>query len=196
MRDHSLDTTLGGGQVIYAEAHSQHRRQAPHRQQQIDAYALHSADACLNELLKSGITDLAHLQSFWHLTETDRKDLVSKHAVKTFGDLLLSDTHWQRHKAATLQQFTKQPNQPLRENELHSKLPRNFLQTLLNELVQEQHLTQVGGEYRVVGEEVQVIRAPEQAMGQLIPPCAITKHPALGIWQSASTFNKTIWKEA
>ena len=27
LRDHSLDTTLGGSQVIYAEAQSQHRRQ-------------------------------------------------------------------------------------------------------------------------------------------------------------------------
>ena len=180
LRDHSLDTTLGGGQVIYAEAQSQRRRQAPYRQQKIDAYALHSADACLNELLKSGVTDIAHLQGFWHLTDADRKALVSKHTVKAFGDLLLSDTHWQQHKAATLQQFNDQPNQPLRENELHSKLPRSFLQTLLNELVQEQHLTQVGGEYRVVGEEVQVPAHLSKLWESLHPALCHKQAPSTG----------------
>ena len=54
LRDHSLDTTLGGGQVIYAETIAQRRRQGVRRQQHIAAYALKSADDCLAALLQVG----------------------------------------------------------------------------------------------------------------------------------------------
>ena len=79
-----------------------------------------------------------------------------------------------------MQQFNDQPNQPLRENELHSKLPRSFLQTLLNELVQEQHLTQVGGEYRVVGEEVQVPAHLSKLWESLHPALCHKQAPSTG----------------
>ena len=53
-------------------------------------------------------------------------------------------------------QFAHQPNTPLRENHLHAHIPTEFRLALLNELVQDQHLSQVGGEYRLLGQKAEL----------------------------------------
>jgi selenocysteine-specific elongation factor len=180
LRDHGLDTTLGGGSVIYAETIAPRRRQDVRRQQHIAAYALKTPKACLAALLQGGIADLQQFRNFWHLTDDDYTTLMSEFVLHHSGDLALSDEHWLKHKAALLEQFTASPDQALRENQLLNTIPSAFRQALLNELVQDKTLTHTGGEYKLLG---QALKLPEHLVklwDLLEPALAHNQAPSSG----------------
>ncbi len=156
LRDQGLDTTLGGGNVVFAETHIPRRRQEPGRQRLISANAQPTAQDCLVAALHNGVTDLHHFRQFWHLGEAQYHNLVGKHSLHCHGDLAVSDKLWRAYKTEVMTQFAHQPNTPLRENHLHAHIPTEFRLALLNELVQDQHLSQVGGEYRLLGQKAEL----------------------------------------
>ena len=156
LRDQGLDTTLGGGNVVFAETHIPSRRQELGRQRLISAYAQPAAKDCLAASLHNGVTDLHHFRQFWHLGEAQYHELIGEHTLHSHGDLAVSDKLWQAHKTEVMTQFEHQPNTPLRENHLQAQIPNEFRLALLNELVQEGRLSQVGGEYRVLGQTAEL----------------------------------------
>ena len=180
LRDHSLDTTLGGGQVIFAETIAPRRRQDTKRQQDIAAYALKTPKECLAALLRAGIADLRLFRDFWHLADDDYNSLVNGYVLHQNDNFTLSDEHWLTHKAALLEQFTASPEHAMRENQLTSAVPRAFLRPLLNELVQEQALSHTGGGYKLSG---QALTLPDHLakLWQLLEPAlAHNQAPSTG----------------
>ena len=187
LRDHGLDTTLGGGSVIYAETIAPRRRQGVRRQQHIAAYALKTPKDCLTALLQAGITDLQLFRDFWHLADADYTTLVNEFVLHHSGDFALSDEHWLKHKTELQEQFTASPDEALRENQLLDTIPSAFRQALLNELVQDKTLTHTGGEYKLLG---QALKLPDHLvkLWELLEP-ALAHNQAPSTGDLAKRFN-------
>ena len=180
LRDHGLDTTLGGGSVIHAEPKVARRRHDPARQQQIAAYALPTAEQCLTSLLSNGATNLKHFFQFWHLSEIDYSALLNQHTLHRSGDIAVNAEHWSAYKATILEQFKKHPQRGLRENQLDADITDDFCQPLLNELVQERALTQTGGEYRLLGQTVTLPEHLTKLWSILEPALRHNQSPSTG----------------
>ena len=180
LRDHGLDTTLGGGTVIFADATAPHRRHTTTRQQHINAYSLANPKDSLAALLQVGVTDLKHFRDFWHLSAADYTALLEEHTLHRNDDFALSDEHWQAYKTALVEQFESQPDQALRENQLHSAIPPTFRQPLLNELVNKKILSHTGGEYRLLGQTIKLPDHLVKLWDLLEPVLAQNQAPSTG----------------
>ena len=187
LRDHGLDTTLGGGTVVYAERAVPSRRHEAMRQQHIGAYAHTNPKDCLAALLNVGLTNLQQFRDFWHLPEQDFKTIVSEHALRHHDDFALSEDHWLAYRDALLEHFKASPDQALRENQIPIPIPATFRQALLNELVADGSLTHMGGEYRLSG---QTVKLPEHlvTLWDLLEP-ALAHNQAPSSGDLAKRFN-------
>ncbi len=154
LRDQSLDLTLGGGEVIYADNNNQSRRNDAKRLSKLRAHCNSDPEQCLNQLLAEGPTNLAEFADFWHLGDSQFQSITEAKNLRRSGEIALTETHWIELKASALD-FTSnaKSQQGLKENEF-VQVPVPFRQMLLNELVNEKALEYTGGVYKLQGVKI------------------------------------------
>ncbi len=154
LRDQSLDLTLGGGKVIYADNDQQRRRSDPKRLNKLKAHTNYDAEQCLAQLLEQGPTDLKEFGDFWHLNETTLLGLTGQRNLRQVGDTAIADKYWLELKSSVTNLLADVKDaQGVKENHFE-QVPSLFRQALLNELVSENTLEYTGGEYKLQGAKI------------------------------------------
>ncbi|MEZ7819182.1 MAG: selenocysteine-specific translation elongation factor [Pseudomonadales bacterium] len=154
IRDQSLDLTLGGGKVIYADNDNQSRRNDAKRLSKLKAHTDNGPEQCLDQLLNEGPTNLAEFADFWHLGDEQFQAISGEKNLHQAGDMAITETHWTKLKVSVVD-FTSnaKSEQGLKENEF-AQVPALFRQMLLNELVNEKALEYTGGVYKLQGAKI------------------------------------------
>jgi selenocysteine-specific elongation factor len=154
LRDQSLDLTLGGGEVIYADNDNQSRRNDATRLSKLKAHTANSPEQCLDQLLAEGPTNLAEFASFWHLGDEKFQAITDAKNLRRSGEIALTEPLWLQLKEGVVD-FTNNAKsaQGLKENEF-VEVPSLFRQMLLNELVNEKALEYTGGVYKLQGAKI------------------------------------------
>ena len=154
LRDQSLDLTLGGGKVIYADNDNRIRRNDAQRLSKLKAHTNSNPEQCLDQLLNEGPTNLAEFADFWHLGDEQFQAISGAKNFYQTGDVAITETHWINLKASVID-FTSNPKseQGFKENEF-TQVPTLFRQMLLNELVNEKALEYTGGVYKLQGAKI------------------------------------------
>jgi selenocysteine-specific elongation factor len=154
LRDQSLDLTIGGGKIIYADNDQSTRRHEPTRLKKLKAHSSEVAQLCLSELLAEGPTDLNAFQAFWNLKNDNFRGMLEENETKRVENIAISQQLWLNLKASTVNSLTLNPaKQSIKENNV-PQVPQLFRQLLLNELVSEGLLEYVAGEYRLPGTKI------------------------------------------
>jgi selenocysteine-specific elongation factor len=146
LRDHGLDATLGGGEVIDVTAHGRGRRSQA-RLARLRAHAAPTAAQALDALLDLGCVDLAAFRTSWNL-DTDAMDALTgtvdclRRVVG--GRVLLEDrSRWQRWRQQLLDRVAaehlRDPDSAglARAALADAGLPAVWLEALLKELAAE-----------------------------------------------------------
>ncbi len=182
LRDQGLDQTMGGGEVVYAEAEQSQRRNAQARRNQVLAYSQATPDHAFDQLLKLGPLDSTAFQQLWQISDAQFADLCAGYELRQIDNTFLRQDHWAALKSKTieqLQQAAKTQGQGIRENQL-AQIDPAFRQTLLNELVQEQAAVQAGGLYRLAEVKVQLPNDLATLWEQAQPLLAQKQAPSTG----------------
>ncbi len=154
LRDQSLDLTLGGGEVIYADNDNQSRRNDAKRLSKLKAHTANSPEQCLDQLLAEGPTNLTEFASFWHLGDEKFQAITDAKSLRRSGEIALTETHWLQLKTSVVDFASNaKSEQGLKENEF-VEVPSLFRQMLLNELVNEKALEYTGGVYKLQGAKI------------------------------------------
>ena len=164
IRDHGLDTTLGGGRVIHASPVALERRRNSQRQALLDAYAQDSATMCLQQLLKGSThVDADEFKHNWQLDNNQLDTLMKAEGGLLINGLILARTELGRlAKAAldTLTQHTKtNPDSTGLKANQFPDLPETLAQQVLGALVQTNKMTVTDGVYALAGHAASL---PEQ----------------------------------
>ena len=154
LRDQSLDLTLGGGEVIYADNDNQSRRNDAKRLSKLKAHTNSNPEQCLDQLLAEGLANLAEFADFWHLGDEKFQSIIDAKSLRRSGEIAITETHWLQLKARIVDFTSNAKNeQGLKENEFIT-VPNLFRQMLLNELVNEKALEYTGGVYKLQGAKI------------------------------------------
>ena len=154
LRDQSLDLTLGGGEVIYADNDNQSRRNDAKRLSKLKAHTANSPEQCLDQLLANGPTNLAEFADFWHLGDEKFQIITDAKSLRRSGEIALTETHWLQLKASVVDFASNaKSEQGLKENEF-VEVPSLFRQMLLNEMINEKALEYTGGVYKLQGAKI------------------------------------------
>lgn len=181
LRDQGLDTTLGGGRVVYASTRPTPRRRNHQRLQQVQAFASGDADAALGKLLTENHTpNLTEFKGFWRLNDAEMKSLLADHNALPLNDHIISRAYLGTLANACLKEAvdnarTNPDRLGLKENEFQS-IPRIFAPQVLAALVKTEKLTHNNGVYAPRAHEASL--PPELAKRyELLKPQLDTSQP-------------------
>lgn len=156
IRDHGLDTTLGGGKVIYANVEPTPRRRNHERLETVKAFATGDAQSTLIELLDAQQTpNLTGFKAFWQLDDARLDQLLTVGQALKLNDHIIAKTRLGALAKATLDEVTnhqkENPDSPgLKENDI-AGVPQIFRTQVLGALVKTGKLKLTGGIYSAVG---------------------------------------------
>ena len=154
LRDQSLDLTLGGGKVLYADNDNRSRRNDAKRLTKLRAHTNNNPEQCLDQLLNEGPTNLSEFADFWHLGDEQFQAICRAKNLHQAGDMAITEKHWLKLKTTVIDFINNAKNeQGLKENEFE-QVPALFRQVLLNELVSEKAMEYTGGVYKLQGAKI------------------------------------------
>ena len=157
IRDHGLDTTLGGGKVVHAHDTVTVRRRNPQRLDMLNAYAADSPATCLANLLSIGACELASFQTLWQLNDDQLSELLKENDAITLTGHAISRTALGNYAKEIVGLITKQINDNPSSRGLKvdafKNIPKPVLEQVLQALVQAKRIQVVNGVYGLVGHE-------------------------------------------
>ncbi|XOV81877.1 MAG: selenocysteine-specific translation elongation factor [bacterium] len=153
LRDQSLDVTLGGGPVIYAQTKPSVRRRSPERLNRLAAFNISAAAQSLQKLLDIGPVNISEFVDIWHLQTSQIESMLNQYDVLKVADMAISKEVLGRYQQLLLQQITTHQSEHasspgLKENAF-VQIPASLRQRLLNAMVQAQVIENVGGYFRL-----------------------------------------------
>ncbi len=153
LRDHSLDTTLGGGRVVFSSPAQTLRRRAPERLRTLQAYAQLAPQPCLEALLGQGAVALDEFRAVWQLDDKSLDAMLTDQ-----GALRIDNQAITRERLAALaktaltlvteHQTANPSSEGLKENAFANVLGP-FARQVLGALVQTKRLHATGGFYHL-----------------------------------------------
>ena len=159
VRDHGLDTTLGGGNVVYTSDQQSNRRRNQQRIEQLNAHSQQDIDATIAELLDGGDFRLDDLQRVRQVAADELKALLGKHdALQVNGQAIRKTQLSELAKQALIKLQTHAQDHPdspgLKSNEF--SLPEAFAPQILAALVQAKAVTLKNGVYDLASRKVEL----------------------------------------
>ena len=184
VRDHGLDTTLGGAKVVFAAAIPTGRRRNPQRLALLKAYQAPSADACCQNLLEIGSFDTEAFASTWHLDTKQVNTLLEQHQALRVGKHAIARKRLAELAKAALDKITQhmqdQPSSPgLKENAFTALLGA-FTKQVLGALVQTKRASLQGGFYALPSHQAQLPEELAQLWNKLEPQLDQLQPPSSG----------------
>ena len=155
LRDQSLDLTLGGAEVLLAQEKSVYRRRSQKRIAEIEANAVASFEQAALNLLGTGNAKISQIGQNWLVTQDAILKVLKKNDARVFEDFAIPLSDWQTHLKIASESVNNKPN-GIRENELPKSIPKEYRQSILNELVQSGEVEQNGGVYRSTSSEIEI----------------------------------------
>lgn len=185
IRDHGLDTTLGGGKVIYASREPTQRRRSPHRRSLLDAFAHSTPEACLQTVLASqtsvSLTDFAEL---WQISEEDAKAMATAQQGLVINDIIIARAELGRLAKSALDTLTEHtranPDSTGLKANAFPDLPEGLAQQVLGALVQTGKLQVEQGEYSLAGHAASLPEALQASYEKLRKALDDTQPPSTG----------------
>jgi len=167
LRDQSLDVTLGGAKVVYAQTRQSLRRRSEERGRMLTNYSTEKPSDCLTALLADGMVDVEPFRQIWHLTQDQLTNLLADRSIVLVGEIAIDEEYWTKLQAAALAQINEHqeidPSSPgLKENEI-TRVPTSIRQPLLNDLVQHNKLSNDAGLYRLPEHEAKLPTGLQEA---------------------------------
>ena len=183
VRDHGLDTTLGGGKVVFANEAISTRRRNPDRLKMLNAYSSNDANSCLQRLLEDGVCDLRAFRSLWQLTEDDTTNLVSAHNAMTMADFAISRSQLGEYAKTIVARISEHveahPSSRGLKIDAFKNIPNAVLEQVLQALVQANRIQVVNGVYGPAGRSAElpeglkaIWQRAEGALDSTQPPSA------------------------
>ncbi|MEM7098311.1 MAG: selenocysteine-specific translation elongation factor [Pseudomonadota bacterium] len=152
IRDFGLDTTLGGGKVIYAVTIPTNRRRSPIRRAEIEAYADPDEASALRRLSQLSPVHMPKFVDARHLMPGALDTLANPDAYVRVDDWIVQNAQWSDYKQTCLQVVKDAARDTtstgVKEN-VFTHAPAYLRPRLLNELVAEKKLERAGGLYRL-----------------------------------------------
>lgn len=152
VRDHGLDTTLGGGRVVYASTTQTPRRRNHQRLAQVHAFAKGDPKDALTELLANQHTpNITDFRAFWQLDDQQTTALLNQCSALMLNNHIIAKSHLGNLAKAGLDEMTghakaNPDSMGLKENDFTS-LPNVFASQVLGALVKTGKLAVNAGVY-------------------------------------------------
>ena len=153
LRDHALDATLGGGEVLFVRPEQAKRRNTHEHQTLIAAYAAPSLAQSFTALMAAGELRLEQFRHIWNVPETHLDVLKQQQNLVSLDDVVVSESQWQNLKDACLKEIAAAnpqealDGQPaLQINDLVN-IPRGLRHSILNALLRSGEIEQKAGLY-------------------------------------------------
>ena len=153
LRDHALDATLGGGEVLYVRPEQAKRRNTHEHQSLIAAYAAPSPAQSFTALMAAGELRLEEFRHIWNVPETRLDTLKQQQNLVPLDDVVVSESQWQSLKDTCLEAIAAaNPQQALQGQpalQIHDlvHIPRPLRQPTLNALLRSGEIEQKAGLY-------------------------------------------------
>ena len=181
IRDYGLDTTLGGGRVVFASETISTRRRTPQRLAMLSAYNQLTPQAVCATLLEAHTFPLQDFQSVWQLNDTDTETILTNQGAIRLSGYAISKN--------SLGQFAKvivdRVSDHLEDNassrglkvDAFKDIPGPVLHQVLSALVQNNRLTVFNGVYGLPTHQIKLPEAlqpiwerAEKALNNTQPP--------------------------
>jgi len=179
VRDHSLDLTLGGGEVVYAEERASTRRRSIERKERLGAYGKQDWQTCLDCLLETGSADLGEITKNWLIASDVVNTYLTEKNAHIFGKLAVTADHWDTLSNTALAHIGD-ADSAIRENDLPAQIGLALRQPILNDLVRQNKILHIGGTYRLPEQKTQVPEALQPLWSQLQTMLAYDQAPSSG----------------
>ena len=180
LRDQSLDLTLGGGEIVFAEKSLPKRRNSMRRAQIIESYETGTPSTCFDSLLEIGPVDMVDFCSLWQLTTQEGAALTEGKNTRLLGGQVISEARWGNSKEALISVFKANADKRFRENELPGAKDTELKLALLNELVRENTLEVTGGQFKLKGAVVSLSPQLEKFWQLMEPKLQVMQAPSSG----------------
>ncbi len=151
IRDHGLDTTLGGGRVIFAQERISQRRRTPGRLATLTAYSQPSASACCKALLDKQAFAIDEFRELWQLTDNQTEEILSQHGALALAGFAIGKSALGEYAKSIVERITDHltanPSSRGLKVDAFDDTPKPVLEQVLSALVQANRLQVVNGVY-------------------------------------------------
>ncbi len=154
LRDQALDTTLGGGEVLYLNPSQVRRRNAPEHRRMVSAYAAVNAQECFKRAMYQLQLNLEAFQQIWNLPDHAIQALSAENDVTSVNDIALSEKQWAQIQQECLEQFIHDDPKAnnlgagIKAQDIKS-VPQALRQSALDALLKSGAIVQQGALYRL-----------------------------------------------
>lgn len=159
LRDHDLDSTIGGGEVLYTQQRQVRRRNSETHRALVSAYAAPSPTESFKQLMALSALKPKEFKDIWNLPEISMDALKADHTLKVIGDIAVSEAQWQQLMDKCLAQISQTTDESndltsagLRAKSLQ-QVPSALRQPLLDALLKNRQIEQSGGFYSLPDKE-------------------------------------------
>lgn len=181
VRDHGLDTTLGGGRVVFASETKTARRRTPQRLAKLAAYNGKTPETVCAALLEAHTFSLPEFQAVWQMNDTQTEALLTAQGAIRLSDYAISKTSLGEFAKVIVDRITQHLKKDTSSRGLKvdafKDIPGAVLNQVLSALVQGKRLTVFNGVYGLpshqaeLPEELKSIwTRAEQALNNTQPP--------------------------
>ncbi len=151
IRDHGLDTTLGGGRVIFAQANLSPRRRTPERLAMLHAYHAQDPKTCMAKLLQAQAFEIEPFSALWQLDQSELANLLKTTGAIEIAGYAISQATLGDYAKEVMRRITEQQkNHPssrgLKANAF-GDIPDPVINQVLSALVQNKRLAVLNGVY-------------------------------------------------
>ncbi|NKB97720.1 MAG: selenocysteine-specific translation elongation factor [Pseudomonadales bacterium] len=151
IRDHGLDTTLGGGRVVFAQEEITQRRRTPVRLAALAAYNQPDPSQCCNALLSNQAFTIRDFRDLWQLTEGQTQKILSQHAAMELAGFAIGKSALGEYAKNIVDRITKHldanPSSRGLKVDAFKDIPKPLLDQVLSALVQANRLRVLNGVY-------------------------------------------------
>ena len=180
LRDQSLDLTLGGGEIVFAEKSSPKRRNSMRRAQIIESYETGTPSTCFDSLLEIGPVNMVDFCNLWQITAQEGAVLTEGKNTRFLGGKVFSEASWKDSKETFVSVFKSNADKRYRENELPGAAGAELKLAVLNELVRENLLEVTGGQFKLKGAEVSLSPQLQKFWQLMEPKLRVMQAPSSG----------------
>ena len=160
IRDHGLDTTLGGGRIIHAEQVVIQRRRNPKRLARLEAFTTQNPTDCLARLLQSDTCEIESFKELWQLSDPDLTQLIEASDAITMADHAISRATLGVYAKEIVTRITSHleshPASRGLKVDAFKTMPKPVVEQVLHALVQGKRLQVVNGVYGLIGHEAEL----------------------------------------
>ena len=152
LRDHGLDTTLGGARVVHAAPNISRRRRNTARLATLQAYQQASSAAdCARTLLSQGAFSLDAFKSVWQIADEEMATLLAEQQAIQVDQHAISRAHLAKLAKAALEKISahmqNDPSSPGLKENAFMPLLGSFTKQVLGALVQTRRVALHAGYY-------------------------------------------------